>query len=237
MTFFQIKMENYIKELEQHIVFLKNENAKKQTNKMFQLEVNKKDTPYDYKFTQIKNICNLKLASYNLPQPAYNIIEDTYLHYILSGSIERKILINKGMYSIEKLLDKLNHNNDLIFSIDIEQKVIINSKDTNTNFQLVSTYLSYKLGFINLQSNQTKMIAENIYDLRLPSKLLLYIKNIYKDQPVGILHFNGSSICDIQFPQLVTLNNLYIEFYTEDNILYNFNGLMYELSFVITITE
>jgi hypothetical protein len=230
-------MENYVKELEQHIVFLKNENAKKQTNKMFQLEVNKKDTPYDYKFTQIKNICNLKLASYNLPQPAYNIIEDTYLHYILSGSIERKILINKGMYSIEKLLDKLNHNNDLIFSIDIEQKVIINSKDTNTNFQLVSTYLSYKLGFINLQSNQTKMIAENIYDLRLPSKLLLYIKNIYKDQPVGILHFNGTSICDMQFTQLITLNNLYIEFYTEDNILYNFNGLMYELSFVITITE
>lgn len=246
-----IKMENYVKELEQHIVFLKNENAKKPTNKMFQLEVNKKETPYDYKFTQIKNICNLKLASYNLPKPVYNIIEDTYLQYIISGNIEKKILIVKGLYSIERLLDKLNNNTDLIFSIDIEQKVIVEikefskelSKENNIvpkehiTFQLLPTYLTYKLGFVNIQSNYTKIVADNIYDLRMPSKLLLYIKNIYKDQPVGILHFNGSSICDIQFSQLVTLNNLYIEFYTEDNILYNFNGLMYELSFVITITS
>jgi hypothetical protein len=132
------------------------------------------------------------------------------------------------------LLNTLNNNNDLIFSIDFTQKVSIKSKDGNTQFQIIPTYISSKLGFVNSNISNS-IIADYIYDLRLPSKLSLYIKNI-NTEPICILNFNNNSICNLQFQTPLTLTNLELEFYF-DNILYNFNDLYYNLSFAFNILE
>jgi hypothetical protein len=40
---------------------------------------------------------------------------------------------------------------------------------------------------------------------------------------------------NLQFNSHITLSSLQLEFYTEDNILYNFNDLNYNFSFAIDI--
>jgi hypothetical protein len=152
-------------------------------------------------------------------------------------------MIPKGNYSIDNLLNYLNKNNDLIFSIDFTQKVSIKSKEENITFEIVPNLISYKLGFINNRTNgnnsnnNTSIIAERIYDLRMPSKLLLFIKNINPDGPICILNFNNTSICNLQFNSPISLSSLELEFYTEDNVLYNFNDIVYNLSFAIDILQ
>jgi hypothetical protein len=232
-----------INEMQQIIINLKKENeilknqtlTKKQTSTFFQLEVNKKDASYNFQFNPIKNIASIKLASYNLPQPVYNIIDDCVFKYKINGN-DKIIYIHKGSYNIETLLNVLNNNtDDMIFSVDISHKISIKNKD-NISFQLIDNNLTNKLGFIKIPDSPVNiLIADRIYDLRPPNKLLLFLKNIYPEQPIGILNFNGTSVCDLQFNPLISLNNLMIEFYTENNVLYNFNDIPYNLSFIIEI--
>ncbi len=230
------EMQQIMNNLKQENEMLKQQiSHKKPASKFFQLEVNKKEASYNFQFNPVKNIASIKLASYNLPQPIYNIIEDTVFKYKINGN-DKIIYIQKGSYNIDTLLNVLNMNNDeMIFSIDISQKITIKTKE-NTYFQLIENNFSNKLGFIKKPDNPVNILtADRIYDLRPPNKLLLYLKNIYQEQPIGILNFNGSSVCDLQFNQLISLNNLMIEFYTENNILYNFNDIPYNLSFIIEI--
>ena len=235
MTNKMSEMQQVIGNLQRENDYLRNQPQQKKTlTKTFQLEVNKKDSSYNYQFNEINNISKIKLVSYNLPQPVYNI-ESCSFEYNYQGSNEQSIYINKGFYDITSLLNELNKNDNLIFSIDNSQLVKVSSKNNN-NITILNTYLSNKLGFINKNTNN-EIIADRIYDLRMPTKLLLYIRNIYNNQPVGVLNFNGNSICELNFNELLSLNNLQLEFYTEDNNLYNFNGLTYNLSFIIEIID
>ena len=215
-------------------------NVKKQfTKKSLQLEINKSDSTYNYIFNPIENITNISLVSYYLPNPLYNIIEDTIFSYILEQP--KHINIKRGFYTIEKLIEVLNNNNDLIFSLDDTLKVKVESKSIESElpdsespkFKIVHNYISTKLGFESLDEH-THIIANKFYDLRLPAKLNLYIHNL-QDEPIGILNFNGTSICNLNFKYPISLNKLDIKFTTEDNIEYNFNGIFYNLSFIIDI--
>ena len=203
--------------------------------KQLQLEINKVDALYKYSFNALDNIKSIKLISYYLPPPQYNIISDLYFNYTLDNN-ENKILIKKGYYTIQKIIDVLNNNNDLVFSIDeVELKINISSKE-NIQFKIIPNLFTQKLGFIDssLENNVEQITATNLYDFRLPTKLYLYIINL-QEHPIGILNFNGNSICDIQFKNLLSLDKLEIQFTTEDKIPYNFNGVSYNLSFQIDI--
>ena len=207
-------------------------NKIKPTKKSLQLEINKSDSIYNYIFSPLDNITSIKLVSYYLPSPPYNIIEDTCLTYIITEPININIM--RGYYSIEKLIEKLNINNDLFFSLDdITLKIKITLKNINVeeniNFKIIKNYLSVKLGF-----DTSELIATNLYDLRIPTKLNFYILNL-QEEPLGILNFNGTSICNLNFNMPISLNKLEIKFTTEDNIVYNFNKILYNLSFIIEI--
>jgi hypothetical protein len=229
------EMQQLIQTLKQDNDYLKSQLKNRQPNiKSLQLDINKKEANYNFQFSPINNIVALKLLSYNLPQPVYNIIENTRLIYKMND-IEQSIQIPKGNYTIENLLNNLNKNDDLIFSVDFTQKVLIKSKD-ETIFEILPNYLSFKLGFIN-KKNDNFILADRIYDLRMPSKLLLFIKNINENGPICALNFNNSSVCNLQFNGPISLSLLQLEFYTEDNILYNFNNLAYNLSFALEILD
>jgi len=223
------KMLNMLKEENEH---LKNQSKNKPSVKTLQLDINKTTATYKFQFNPINNIVSLKLLSYNLPNPVYNIFETINFVYEINNK-QNNINIMKGFYTIDMLLNNLNNNNDLIFSIDYTQKVSIKSKETS-EFIIKPSYLSFKLGFNNEDNLSSTKTAQRIYDLRLPSKLLLYIKNINQN-PVCILNFNNSSVCNLQFNNPLTISSLDLEFYTEDNILYNFNDLPYNLSFALDI--
>jgi hypothetical protein len=239
---------NKMNEMQQTIIILKQENdllmrektnhtmnQKKTFTEQLQLEISKKESRYNYQFNTINNITNIKLVNYDLPPALYNILEDINIIYkLLNDNIEKQIIIPKGNYSITNLLIKLNENNDLLFSVNIEEKIVIKSKDNSILFKLINNNFANKLGF-NYNDNDNYiliLIADRIYDIRHINKLYLYIRNIYQDKPVGILNFNGSSIINLGFND-ISLNNLCLEFYTEDNQLYNFNNMNYSLSFII----
>ena len=239
---------NKMNEMQQTIVILKQENdllmrektnhtmnQKKTFTEQLQLEISKKESRYNYQFNTINNITNIKLVNYDLPPALYNILEDVNIIYkLLNDNIEKQIIIPKGNYSITNLLIKLNENNDLLFSVNIEEKIVIKSKDNSILFKLINNNFANKLGFNNNDNDNyiLILIADRIYDIRHINKLYLYIRNIYQDKPVGILNFNGSSIINLGFND-ISLNNLFLEFYTEDNQLYNFNNMNYSLSFII----
>jgi hypothetical protein len=224
---------------------------KKTLTKNLQLEVTKKDASYNYQFNPIHNIIGLKLVHYDLPPPIYNIVEDMKLEYdnsficvadnpqVRIVSTQNKdgcahhILLPKGNYNIDNLIKALNVSN-LIFSYDtINQKISVTSEN---DFTIISSRIWEKLGFIQKEYQPSKhFIADRVYDIRPPSKLYLFIKNINQHQPYCTLNFNNNSVCDLQFPQPITLSNLLLEFYTEDGILYNFNDINYNLGFVIEI--
>ena len=132
-------MQGLLNSLKQENEYLKSQLntsslQKKQSSKLFQLEVNKKDASYNFQFNPINNIISIKLASYNLPLPIYNIIEDSVFKYKINDNIKH-IYVSKGNYNIDILLNTLNKNNDIIFFLDISQKINITSKEDNINFE------------------------------------------------------------------------------------------------------
>jgi len=229
------RLGEIIDELKEENDNLKHQMKIKPVVKTLQLDINKTQSTYKFQFNPINNIVGLKLLSYNLPSPVYNIFETTNFIYEIND-IQHQIMIQKGNYNIEGLLNILNNNNDLIFSIDYTQKVSVKSKDEITEFIIKPTFISFKLGFTMEDKLSSNKMAFKIYDLRLPSKLLFFIKNI-NSNPVCILNFNNTSICNLQFNNPLTLSSLDLEFYTEDNILYNFNDIAYNLSFALDILE
>jgi hypothetical protein len=150
-------------------------------------------------------------------------------------NIDKAIKVRKGMYNIETLLNELNQNEDLNFSVDIQQKITIKS---NNNFVILPNNFTNKLGFNYIpEGNITTITASRIYDLRPISKLYLFIKNINSDKPVSILNFNGTGVCDLKFNEPITLSNLDLQFYTDENALYDFNEMYYNLSFIVSIVD
>jgi len=138
----------------------------------------------------------------------------------------------------------LNKNEHLYFSYNYKKRLQISLKSTNIlngdelielkDFELISngtnSCLCKKLGFINYKSINNVITADNLIDFRLPTKLNMYISNI-DNAPFGVLNMNGSSYCEFNFKQPIMLDNLHIIFKTEDNGEYDFDGLLYNLSF------
>ena len=229
------EMKMILSTLKEENNHLKHQMKTKQSMKTLQLDINKTQPLYKFQFNPINNIVGIKLLSYNLPQPVYNIFDNSNFVYEMND-IQHQILIQKGHYNIEALLNILNNNKDLIFSIDYTLKVLVKSKDEISEFIIKPTFISLKLGFNSEDKLSSNKIAYKIYDLRLQSKLLFFIKNI-NPNPICILNFNNTSVCNLQFNSPLSLSSLDLEFYTEDNILYNFNDIAYNLSFALDIIE
>ena len=252
------QLYNVIDNLKSEIDILKTQKYKEnndshhnRTNiKNLQLDINKIDSDYKYQFNTVHNIIGIKLVSYSLPQPRYNILESKLNYVFNNGSttVEKEIFIPLGYYNINNLLEILNNNEDIEFSLGYDQKIKINikvnipqSENTlviNKQFKLVINETSIKLGFTkNCDEFISQLLADKLLDLRLPTKIYMYILNLQNNYPFGILNFNGSSTCELTFNKPLSLNNLHILFLTESQEEYNFNELEYNLSFQINIFE
>ena len=194
--------------------------------------------------------CYKQQVSYSLPKPKYNIIDFKLKYNFDDNTIntEKEIVIPDGYYDINSLLDVLNNNEDIEFSVGNNQKIKMSIKIpknddpsaiiVNKNFKLLINKTSKQLGFIN-QNDEflLNLQADKLWDLRLPTKVYMYILNLQKESPFGILNFNGTSTCELTFNNPISLSNLNILFVTENNKNYNFNDLNYNLSFQINVLE
>ena len=210
-----------------------------------QLEINKHSDEYVYKFKEISNVVGIKLISYSIPEQSYNF-NDSTIRYKING-FNKSINLEKGYYDINTLLMKLNDNDSLHFSINYKKRLCVSNKTSNVtgeddlirinDFTFEDSNIVRKLGFNNFVSTNGILEAYNIIDFRNDTKLKLYLNNIDSNSPFGILNFNGTSLCDFSFKNPIKLNRLHILFKTINNQKYDFDNMMYNLSFQLVILK
>ena len=190
---------------------------------------------YNFPLNNINNVISIKLNHYSLPNIQFNIEENKNNALIIKkDNIEMKILINKGKYTIDSLLDALNSKLDNIkLSLTQEQTIKIESLN-DSKFDLLPTLLSTNnLGFTSDSTNNTSYIADNIWDLRIDNKVYLYITNLSNNVPFGILFNHGNSHCEFKFKEPFDIDSLDIVFKDSKGNNYNFYNLEHSLSFMI----
>ena len=208
-------------------------------SEQIQMEVTNKDNKsnYSWMMNTIPNVVGIKLMSYSLPMPIFNIIENkNNLLKLRVDAVDIDIIIESGKYTIEELLFDINNKlkvkqENCKLSINNMQKIII---ENDNMFEIISTPLSKtNLGFNNTMTGSNKYISDKIWDLRIDDKVYLYLNNLSEEVPFGVLYFNGMSICQFKFEKPYTMNKLDIIFKDINNMEYDFNHLPHSLSFII----
>lgn len=190
---------------------------------------------YKYNLSRkLNNFFRIELVNYSVPKNYYNINNNNNTFVYKINNEEKNIKIENGLYNIENLLNKLNENQDLIFSIGFNQKIKISS---DNEFVLVeSNLLKNNLGFKEIIEEKIKEIeADNLYELRQPSYFLLYIDNIDNNSPLAILNINGNSFGKIELNQPSELEHLDIRIVDENNNLVEFENRYHTLNFKLEI--
>ena len=161
----------------------------------------------------------------------YNINKNNNMFKYSVNDVDKEIKIPLGYYNIDRLLEIINNNED--FNIQNKnQNLLIESEQ---DIDLDNSYLITKnLGFEKNMFGK-KIIASKPWDLRLPDKLFLYIKNINEDMPLGILYFNEIFSSEVIFEEPITLNSLEIVLLDENGFKYDFSNLHYTLSFKLDV--
>ncbi len=198
--------------------------------KYIQVDISSKNKlgKYTYNFNNISNIQSIKLMSYSLPKPRFNINDHNNLLKYMINDKEEEIKIDNGNYTINNLIKSINKKCDFKLHLNTDQKLEIKSKN---KIKLINTLLSTQvLGFINNVEGK-KIKASNTWDLRKPDKLFLYIENIQKDVPIGILYFSDIFPCEILLDETINLDKLDIKMTDENGNIYNFSNLNHSLSF------
>jgi hypothetical protein len=232
------KIESNIKDM-----LIKHDNLFKSQHLQLEVSNIQNLSSYTWSMEPIKNVTGIKLATYSLPVPRFNIEENK--NNILSFTFndeEKSVTLNTGKYTIDELISSLDEkiktiNENLSINVNKEQKIIFESSISTDKINIITTLLSKdNLGFINDTNNALNKqthISENIWDLRIDNKVYLYLNNLSNDIPFGILYFNGESISQFKFQDPFNLNNLEIIFKDSKGLIYNFYNLPHSLTFII----
>ena len=200
---------------------------------------------YTFDFNQINNVIGIKLMSYSVPQPRYNIEENkNNIFKIESSQSTKEFKLNSGKYKIEDILSILESKSNLHFELNYEQKVEISTKkksnDENTDetFDIVPTILSKEiLGFVNSCTSKNKYVADKTWDLRIEDKIYLYINNIDDNIPFGVLYLGNQAVQQFRFEEPISLNKLELHFKDTKGRPFNFYGLTYSINIQLEIND
>ena len=157
--------------------------------KTYQLEVmpNNFESSYTFNFNLIKNITSLKLISYSLPIPRYNIIEG--INDIFSFSIK---ILNK--IKNEKNGKELKDDKNIIESYTDDNNIFKNSKNITNAFEQNNKFstqnnMESKMVNYNIQIDYGKYTIESLLTKindKLKSENLDIVLNLTKNQLVCI---------------------------------------------------
>jgi hypothetical protein len=197
-----------------------------------QLEISNNNTEYIWSFSKIiENVIGIKLLSYSIPLPRYNIDNNNNILFINDYKLE----IPKGHYSINELLEYINNNNnDIRMVLDIEQHIKILSNLDNTFTINTSYLLKYNLGFeLDRYENEFEITSDYTWDLRLNSKVYLYFENISDNMPFAILNYNGTSRGEFKFEDKFNIDKLEIMIKDQNNNKIDFDNLSHNISILV----
>jgi hypothetical protein len=211
------------------------------TNQL-QIEVTNANNESKYLFPleKVNNAIGIKLMSYSIPNPMFNIEENknNELKLLYKGN-EIILTIPNGKYTIDELIDSLateltNKNlTEINIKLNKQQKIVIELTNEE-ELSIIPTILSTdNLGFSASNESKQLHIADKIWDLRMIDKVYLFLNNLSDEVPFGILHFNGKSVCQFKFEKPFNIDKLEIEFKDSKGLPVNFHNLPHNLSFMI----
>jgi hypothetical protein len=192
---------------------------------------------YVFNFNRIGNIHGIKLMSYSIPTPRYNIEEDkNNIFKIKSNEETIEIKLNSGKYKIDDLLGVLNKKSNLKFDLNYEEKVEIKGEN---EFEIIPTPLSMEvLGFTETSSElANEYIANKTWDLRVEDKVYLFINNVEESVPFAVLYTGNQAVQQFKFDEPIELDNLEIEFKDSKGRAFNFYGLTYSINVQLELSE
>ena len=209
------------------------------SNIQIEISPDEPQSHFSLEFEPIENIIGIKLMSYSIPQARYNI-ESGKNNIFQIKNINDEIIelkLNSGKYSIESLLEKLNTKSEKYkFELNVEQFVEISSDES---FEIISTPLSKEvLGFTSICTENSKFIADKLWDLRIEEKIYLYINNLDDSKPFAVLYKNDQGNSEhYNFSELIKLDKLELSFRDSNDRPFNFYGLKYNLNIQLELNN
>lgn len=230
-----ISQNSKLKEENEKLILELQERPYESKKKNYQIEISPENSISNYRFNFMNpiKIIGIKLLNYSIPIKQFNIEEN--INNIFKYKIEdeiKDITLSTGFYNIEKIIEILNNQSDLIFELDmITQKIKIKSE---LDFTIIKTNLStINLGIYNEDTGK-EIIADNIYDLRIDNKVYLFLNNI-TTTPFAILNPNNTIIeSETIFENEVVINYLDILFKDSNNNEVNFYNIKHYLNIQVS---
>jgi len=192
---------------------------------------------YVFNFNKISNIHGIKLMSYSIPTPRYNIEEDkNNIFKIKCNEETTEIKLNSGKYKIDDLLGVLNKKSNFRFELNYEEKVEIKGEN---EFEIIPTPLSMEvLGFTETSSElANEYVANKTWDLRVEDKVYLFINNVEENVPFAVLYTGNQAVQQFKFDEPIELDNLEIDFKDSKGRPFNFYGLTYSINVQLELSE
>jgi hypothetical protein len=196
------------------------------------------ESNYVFEFNTINNVAGIKLMSYSIPQPRFNIEDNknNVLKIIKNGE-ELEIKVNSGKYKIEDLINILNKKSTFTFDLNVEQKVEIKNNEEE-NFDIIPTLLSKEiLGFTSPCVKNNSYEADKTWDLRIEDKIYLFITNLAEEVPFAVLYLGNQAVQQFKFEDPIDLEKLELSFRDSKGRPYNFYGLNYSINLQLEIND
>jgi len=196
------------------------------------------ESNYVFEFNTINNVAGIKLMSYSIPQPRFNIEDKkNNILKISKNDEELEIKVNSGKYKIEDLLNILNKKSTFTFDLNVEQKVEIKSNEEE-NFDIIPTLLSKEiLGFTSPCVKKNSYEADKTWDLRIEDKIYLFITNLSEEVPFAVLYLGNQAVQQFKFEDPIDLEKLELSFRDSKGRPYNFYGLNYSINLQLEIND
>jgi hypothetical protein len=197
-------------------------------------EISKPEYYNDYLFEMpkiIKNISNIELLNFDIPNPLTPINQDNNQLLIIINQEEKFIELDSGIYTIDELIEGIQSafdQEDMKINISENNGYIqFKSNDTFT-IDNTKNSLAKIFGFNkSIYKNDTEYTSETKH--HLVSKLYIYIDTIDKNNFMFMIDFadKNKSILNKKFKTVDELSDLIIKFkrsITEDDDLYDFDN-------------
>jgi hypothetical protein len=208
------------------------------TNIQLDISPSEPHSDFSFEFGPVENIIGMKLMSYSIPQPRYNIESGKNNIFQIKNTDNEiiELILNSGKYVIDNLIKKLNSKSEKYkFELNDEQLIEIKSEES---FEIISTPLSKEiLGFTLSCTEKNEYISVKPWDLRIEEKIFLFINNLDDSTPYAVLYTNNQGNYQFKFEEPILLDRLELSFKDSKGRPFNFYGLPYSLNIQLEINN
>ena len=190
---------------------------------------------------KFKDVTGIEVLDYSFPKDLCKITKDNNQLMIIIEGEEKLIELEDGTYSIDEIVDGLQsafeaEEMKINIEIDEDEHIVLSSSEQEFNFRNDEKSLGRVLGFTEeLYENKLVYVSENKHSL--VSKIYMYIDNISKEEPFGMIDLKANKIKPIikRFNQpLSEIKEMILKFKrrpTKEDDLIDFSKKPHKLTF------